>query len=62
MPETTPPPGHRRMSVREDGATVIIEIECRDAYEAIRLAETVAAGIKGDGFTLDFGKGAANAG
>jgi hypothetical protein len=43
-----------RWAVREDGNTVILEITCRDNYEAIELAEVIAAGIGSGGFTLEF--------
>lgn len=49
--QPTPP---LRWSVREAGAKVIIEVECRDAYQAIQLAEVVANGIAGGHLELEF--------
>lgn len=54
---TVVPRGHRRLSVEQRGTRVVIEVECPDHYDAIRLAETLGEGIKSGGFTLQFGDG-----
>lgn len=44
--DTTPPPGELRWQVGEDGNTVVLTFEFHDNYEAIELAETIAAGLR----------------
>jgi hypothetical protein len=43
-----------RWSVREEGNTVIVEVECRDDYQAIELCEVIAAGIREGHLELEF--------
>lgn len=50
-PEMTPP---LAWAVREEGRRVIIEVECRDAYQAIQLAEVVAKGVASGRLELEF--------
>lgn len=41
-------------TVREEGNKVIVEITCRDNYEAIELAEVIAEGIKEGHLEMEF--------
>lgn len=42
-----------RWRVREEGKIVHLEIICRDAYEAIEMAEHIAEGIRNGDLTLE---------
>jgi hypothetical protein len=53
--------GIGRWSVREEGNVVIIEITCRDNYEAIELGEVIGQGMALGSLTLEFAAAALRA-
>jgi len=59
-PSDAPAVGEPEYSVREEGCVVILEMRCRDHYEAMELCEVIASGIRHGGLTLTLGKGGAD--
>lgn len=54
MSSAKKPEGRVEWSVREDGNKVIVEFTLRHNYEAIELAEVIAAGMRSGELTLEF--------